>query len=166
MDLALNNLQKLICHKTQTNRGWYPVKQNSNSDLSITSVTPSDWLITSRPSSKPLFHHFDQMQNSFFLWENILPFQIIFILWIFSFVGTTEKIFESKTHLFDVYINNQNVTTNSPVLKELLKVSDADRDKFTKLNNQRLLLHFLFLSFYTLTNMHKFCRIFIENERE
>lgn len=50
---------------------------------------------------------------------------------------TTEKIFESKTHLFDVYVNNQNVTTNSPVLKELLKVSDADRDKFTKLNNQR-----------------------------
>ncbi|CAI9735438.1 Hypothetical predicted protein [Octopus vulgaris] len=50
---------------------------------------------------------------------------------------TTEKIFESKTHLYDVYVNNQNVTTNSPVLKELLKVSDGDRDKFTKLNNQR-----------------------------
>ncbi|GAB1609332.1 DENN domain-containing protein 11 [Argonauta hians] len=50
---------------------------------------------------------------------------------------TTEKIFESKSHLYDVYVNNQNVTTNSPVLKELLKVSDGDRDKLTKLNNQR-----------------------------
>ncbi|XP_064599038.1 DENN domain-containing protein 11-like isoform X2 [Liolophura sinensis] len=50
---------------------------------------------------------------------------------------TTEKIFESKTHLYDVYINNQNVTTHSPILRDLLKVSDADKDKFAKLNNQR-----------------------------
>ena len=52
-------------------------------------------------------------------------------------VGTTEKIFESKTHLYDVYVDNQNVTTPSQVLKELLKVSEADKDKFAKLNNQR-----------------------------
>ncbi|XP_064641137.1 DENN domain-containing protein 11-like isoform X2 [Lineus longissimus] len=50
---------------------------------------------------------------------------------------TTEKIFESKTHLYDVYVDNQNLTANTPALKELLKPSDADRDKSAKLNNQR-----------------------------
>ncbi|XP_050398253.1 DENN domain-containing protein 11 [Patella vulgata] len=50
---------------------------------------------------------------------------------------TTEKIFESKTHLYDVYVDNQLVKVNSPGLKELLKVSDADKDKGVQLNNQR-----------------------------
>lgn len=50
---------------------------------------------------------------------------------------TTEKIFETKTHLYDVYVDNQIVTTPSDSLKDLLKISDADRDKFQKLNNQR-----------------------------
>ena len=59
------------------------------------------------------------------------------VMVILSITGTTEKIFESKTHLYDVYVDNQNVTTPSRVLQELLRVSEADRDKFTKLNNQR-----------------------------
>lgn len=50
---------------------------------------------------------------------------------------TTEKIFETKTHLYDIYVDNQNVTTHIPALRELLRVSDADRDKYIKLNNQR-----------------------------
>ena len=54
-----------------------------------------------------------------------------------SVSGTTEKIFETKTHLYDVYVDNQNVTTHIPALRELLRVSDADRDKYIKLNNQR-----------------------------
>ncbi|KAH3774503.1 DENN domain-containing protein 11-like [Dreissena polymorpha] len=50
---------------------------------------------------------------------------------------TTEKIFESKTSLYDVYVDNQVVRTHNPILKELLKCSSADRDKFQKLNNLR-----------------------------
>ena len=52
-------------------------------------------------------------------------------------VGTTEKIFESKTGLYDVYVDNQVVRTHSPVLKDLLKCSSADKEKFQKLNNLR-----------------------------
>ena len=51
--------------------------------------------------------------------------------------GTTERIFEMKTQLYDVYVDNQNVTTQSAALKDLLKVSSADREKFDKLNNIR-----------------------------
>ncbi|XP_060083226.1 DENN domain-containing protein 11-like [Ylistrum balloti] len=50
---------------------------------------------------------------------------------------TTEKIFEMKTCLYDVYIDNQIIKTHSPILKDMLKVSEADRDKYAKLNNQR-----------------------------
>lgn len=51
--------------------------------------------------------------------------------------GTTEKIFEMKTQLYDIYVDNQNVTAHVPAMQELLKVSDADRDKYQKLNNER-----------------------------
>lgn len=50
---------------------------------------------------------------------------------------TTEKIFESKTSLHDVYVDNQLITAHTPVLKDLLKLSDADKDKYNKLLNQR-----------------------------
>ncbi|XP_060552703.1 DENN domain-containing protein 11-like [Ruditapes philippinarum] len=50
---------------------------------------------------------------------------------------TTEKIFETKTSLYDVYVDNQIVRTHSPILKDLLKCSSADREKFQKLNNLR-----------------------------
>ncbi|KAK7498898.1 hypothetical protein BaRGS_00009990 [Batillaria attramentaria] len=50
---------------------------------------------------------------------------------------TTEKIFESKSHLYDIYVDNQNVRTSSPAMKDLLKNNDADREKLAKLNTQR-----------------------------
>ncbi|KAK7114733.1 DENN domain-containing protein 11-like [Littorina saxatilis] len=50
---------------------------------------------------------------------------------------TTEKIFESKSHLYDIYVDNQNINCSSPAMKDLLKTCDADREKLTKLNNQR-----------------------------
>ena len=58
-------------------------------------------------------------------------------LFFFCITGTTEKIFEVKTSLYDIYVDNQIIKPCTPMLKDLLKVSDADRDKFTKLNNQR-----------------------------
>lgn len=51
--------------------------------------------------------------------------------------GTTEKIFETKTYLHDVYVDNQVITAHTPVLKDLLKLSDADKEKYNKLLNQR-----------------------------
>jgi len=63
--------------------------------------------------------------------------------------GTTERIFETKTHLYDVYVNNQNVMTQSAALKDLLKVSSADREKFDKLNSLRL----VFVSSVTAVNV-------------
>ncbi|XP_076449359.1 DENN domain-containing protein 11-like [Babylonia areolata] len=50
---------------------------------------------------------------------------------------TTEKIFESKSHLYDIYVDNQNIQSSSPAMKDLLKTCDADREKLAKLNNQR-----------------------------
>jgi len=42
-----------------------------------------------------------------------------------------------KTSLYDVYIDNQIIKTHTQGLKDMLKVSDADKDKYAKLNNQR-----------------------------
>ena len=42
-----------------------------------------------------------------------------------------------KTSLYDVYVDNQNVKTQTEILKDLLKLSDADKDKFNTLNTQR-----------------------------
>lgn len=56
---------------------------------------------------------------------------------IFPFAGTTEKIFEVKTSLYDIYVDNQMIRPCSPMLRDLMKVSVADKDKFAKLNNQR-----------------------------
>ncbi|XP_061189570.1 DENN domain-containing protein 11-like [Saccostrea echinata] len=50
---------------------------------------------------------------------------------------TTEKIFETKTYLHDVYVDNQVITAHTPVVQELLKLSDADKDKYNKLLNRR-----------------------------
>lgn len=70
-------------------------------------------------------------------WTYGMPAASIHLLSYSMFIGTTEKIFETKTHLYDVYVDNQIVTTPSDSLKDLLKISEADRDKFQKLNNQR-----------------------------
>ncbi|XP_078424298.1 DENN domain-containing protein 11 isoform X2 [Cetorhinus maximus] len=51
---------------------------------------------------------------------------------------TTEKIFEEKKDLYDVYVDNQNVKTDREHLQQLLKVNSADKDKYRKLNDQRL----------------------------
>ncbi|MEQ2167503.1 hypothetical protein GOODEAATRI_004847 [Goodea atripinnis] len=51
--------------------------------------------------------------------------------------GTTEKIFEEKKDLYDVYVDNQNVKTYRDGLKPLLRLSAADREKYRKLTEQR-----------------------------
>ncbi|KAM6961997.1 DENN domain-containing protein 11-like [Tautogolabrus adspersus] len=53
---------------------------------------------------------------------------------------TTEKIFEEKKDLYDVYVDNQNVKTNRDGLKPLLRLSTADREKYRKLTEQRQML--------------------------
>ncbi|KAM4614725.1 DENN domain-containing protein 11-like [Polymixia lowei] len=53
---------------------------------------------------------------------------------------TTEKIFEEKKDLYDVYVDNQNVKTYREGLKPLLRLSAADRDKYRKLTEQRQML--------------------------
>ncbi|XP_024150466.1 DENN domain-containing protein 11 [Oryzias melastigma] len=53
---------------------------------------------------------------------------------------TTEKIFEEKKDLYDVYVDNQNVKTYRDGLKPLLRLSAADREKYRKLTEQRQML--------------------------
>ncbi|XP_034529112.1 DENN domain-containing protein 11-like [Notolabrus celidotus] len=53
---------------------------------------------------------------------------------------TTEKIFEEKKDLYDVYVDNQNVKTYRDGLKPLLRLSSADREKYRKLTEQRQML--------------------------
>lgn len=56
---------------------------------------------------------------------------------VFATAGTTEKIFEEKKDLYDVYVDNQNVKTCRDGLKPLLRLSAADREKYRKLTEQR-----------------------------
>nr|XP_020474883.1 protein LCHN-like isoform X1 [Monopterus albus] len=53
---------------------------------------------------------------------------------------TTEKIFEEKKDLYDVYVDNQNVRTYRDGLKPVLRLSNADREKYRKLTKQRQML--------------------------
>ncbi|XP_006633763.2 DENN domain-containing protein 11 [Lepisosteus oculatus] len=53
---------------------------------------------------------------------------------------TTEKIFEEKKDLYDVYVDNQNVKTHNENLQPLLRINSADRDKYRKLSEQRQML--------------------------
>uniref|UniRef100_A0A8D3DSN5 DENN domain-containing protein 11 n=2 Tax=Scophthalmus maximus TaxID=52904 RepID=A0A8D3DSN5_SCOMX len=53
---------------------------------------------------------------------------------------TTEKIFEEKKELYDVYIDNQNVKTHRGHLQPLLRLNAADKEKYRKLSEQRQLL--------------------------
>ncbi|KAG8438684.1 hypothetical protein GDO86_005029 [Hymenochirus boettgeri] len=82
----------------------------------------------------------------------------IFVLWKFALLrkrilifspppvgvvcyrGTTEKIFEQKQNLYDVYVDNQNVKTHREYLQPLLRVNSADKEKYRRLNDQRQLL--------------------------
>uniref|UniRef100_A0A7N4NY90 DENN domain-containing protein 11 n=1 Tax=Sarcophilus harrisii TaxID=9305 RepID=A0A7N4NY90_SARHA len=54
--------------------------------------------------------------------------------------GTTEKIFEEKHDLYDVYVDNQNVKTHHEHLQPLLKLNSADKEKYRRLNEQRQML--------------------------
>lgn len=56
---------------------------------------------------------------------------------VFHFEGTTEKIFEEKKELYDVYIDNQNVKTHRSHLQPLLRLNAADKEKYRKLSEQR-----------------------------
>lgn len=53
---------------------------------------------------------------------------------------TTEKIFEEKKELYDVYIDNQNVKTHRESLQPLLRLNGADKEKYRKLSEQRQML--------------------------
>ncbi|XP_029102935.1 protein LCHN-like [Scleropages formosus] len=53
---------------------------------------------------------------------------------------TTEKIFEEKKELYDVYVDNQNVKTHRESLQPLLRLNSADREKYKKLSEQRQML--------------------------
>lgn len=53
---------------------------------------------------------------------------------------TTEKIFEEKKDLYDVYVDNQNVRTHRESLQPMLRLNSADRDKYRKLSEQRQML--------------------------
>lgn len=61
----------------------------------------------------------------------------------FVYLGTTEKIFEEKKDLYDVYVDNQNVKTYREGLKPLLRLSAADKEKYHKLTEQRC-CHYMF----------------------
>ena len=51
--------------------------------------------------------------------------------------GTTEKIFQSKTQLYDVFVDCQKITSNSIKLDPILKLSPSDHQRFEHLNNIR-----------------------------
>ncbi|GIY19452.1 DENN domain-containing protein 11 [Caerostris extrusa] len=46
---------------------------------------------------------------------------------------TTEKIFQSKTNLYDLYVDNQNFVSDIPLIQKLMGVSYADRKKYEEL---------------------------------
>ncbi|KAL2102688.1 hypothetical protein ACEWY4_001856 [Coilia grayii] len=50
---------------------------------------------------------------------------------------TTERIFEEKKHLFDVYVDNQNVWTHRESLRPLLRLTSSDREKYKRLQEKR-----------------------------
>ncbi|XP_014680776.1 PREDICTED: protein LCHN-like [Priapulus caudatus] len=76
--------------------------------------------------------------------ESLVPIQPLFYVNVadiesieeeISYIAcTTEKIFETKTRLFDVYIDKEKLLTHSPTLKNINHVNSSDRNKFKKLN--------------------------------
>lgn len=50
---------------------------------------------------------------------------------------TTEKIFQSKRDLFDVFVDNQNITTTQPRLEPVLRLTLADEQRYQHLSNVR-----------------------------
>lgn len=51
----------------------------------------------------------------------------------FCSLGTTEKIFESKLEVYDVYVDNQNIKCK-PHLSWIAHFNNADRDRLEQLD--------------------------------
>ena len=56
---------------------------------------------------------------------------------IVDFAGTTEKIFQIKHNLYDVFVDSCQLHTHSQYVEPLLRVSRADRERFEHLVNLR-----------------------------
>lgn len=52
---------------------------------------------------------------------------------IFYIACTTEKIFESKIHLYDLYIDDHKLSVSNPALKKLLNSNNSDKTKYNEL---------------------------------
>lgn len=52
-------------------------------------------------------------------------------------LGTTEKIFELKNELCDLYVDNQNIKTHSHSLIDITKPNLADTERLNQLNDVR-----------------------------
>ena len=69
----------------------------------------------------------------------MLPFVVCFMLCQCS--GTTETIFETKTHLFDVMVKDNDITivdsSNDEHLDSIVHVSRADEQRLADLNIKR-----------------------------
>ncbi|XP_062374168.1 DENN domain-containing protein 11-like isoform X3 [Sardina pilchardus] len=50
---------------------------------------------------------------------------------------TTERIFQEKKHLFDIYVENQSVQTHRDSLQPLLRLTSSDREKYKRLQEKR-----------------------------
>ena len=59
------------------------------------------------------------------------------LFFVCSCVGTTEKIFQSKKHLYDVFVDNQNITTHLTSLDPVIRLTPADKQRFEHLNGIR-----------------------------
>lgn len=55
---------------------------------------------------------------------------------LFLCEGTTEKIFESKLEVYDVYVDNQNIKCK-PHLSWIAHFNNADRDRLDELESFR-----------------------------
>ena len=50
---------------------------------------------------------------------------------------TTEKIFQVKTQVYDVYVDQQNLTSSRRSLEPLLRVTQTDQDRYKEFNDIR-----------------------------
>lgn len=58
--------------------------------------------------------------------------------WDYPFnAGTTEKIFEEKPHLYDVYVDNRVIKSSNPDFKDVLTINRSDTEKYQQLLNHR-----------------------------
>jgi len=78
---------------------------------------------------------------------------------------TTEKIFENKTSLYDVYVDNQVITTHVPTLQPVARPNVADKARFQKLTHMlrscpASASEQAILSFFSELNTHLFQTLF------